>query len=209
MSKTELYSYKGDKLHRGLKYLALLILAGVIIFGCLLGVVLRGAYDEVHGEPETMLILGCKVMPEGHPSMLLQDRLDKALDYLETHPEMDVIVSGGQGPDEPSTEADAMAKYLIEKGVPEERILREGESHSTVQNFACSLELMEQENLEPGDGVLVVSNGFHLTRARMLAQRAGYGDVSTLAAPASHMPSRIKMYIREPLAIVKSWVFDR
>ena len=61
-----------------------------------------------------------------------------------------------------------------------------------------------------GEGdVLVVSNGFHLTRARMLAERFGYGEVSTLAAPTSHIPSRIQMYIREPLALVKSFFLDR
>ena len=61
---------------------------------------------------------------------------------------------------------------------------------------------------QEGD-VLVVSNGFHLTRARMLAERFGYGEVSTLAAPTSHIPSRIQMYIREPLALVKSFFLDR
>ena len=58
-------------------------------------------------------------------------------------------------------------------------------------------------------GVLVVSNGFHLTRARMLAGRAGFVEVSTLAAPSSHLPSRLHMYIREPLALVKSFLFDK
>ena len=55
----------------------------------------------------------------------------------------------------------------------------------------------------------MVSNGFHLTRARMLAERSGYENISTLAAPASHALSRVKMYIREPLALVKSAIFDR
>ena len=59
-----------------------------------------------------------------------------------------------------------------------------------------------------GPGV-VVSNGFHLTRARMLAERAGYDSVSTLAAPSSHLPSRLHMYVREPLALVKSFFLDR
>ena len=68
---------------------------------------------------------------------------------------------------------------------------------------------MSQEDIDCSDGVLVVSNGFHLTRARMLAQRAGFDNVSTLAAPESHLPSRLYMYIREPLALVKSFVFDR
>lgn len=51
--------------------------------------------------------------------------------------------------------------------------------------------------------------GFHLTRARMLAERAGYDSVSTLAAPSSHLPSRLHMYVREPLALVKSFFLDR
>ena len=57
--------------------------------------------------------------------------------------------------------------------------------------------------------MIIVSNGFHLTRAKMLAGRIGYENVSTLAAPSSLVPSRLKMYIREPLALVKSFVFDR
>ena len=54
-----------------------------------------------------------------------------------------------------------------------------------------------------------MSNGFHLTRARMLAQRAGFGEVSTLAAPSSDLPARLYMYVREPLALVKSFLLDR
>ena len=54
-----------------------------------------------------------------------------------------------------------------------------------------------------------MSNGFHLTRARMLAERTGFEEVSTLAAPSSHVPSRLKMYVREPLALVKSFLLDR
>ena len=70
-----------------------------------------------------MVILGCQVKPWG-PSILLQDRLDEALGYLEDHPDMTVVVSGGQGPDEPSTEAQAMADYLIEHGISEDTILQ-------------------------------------------------------------------------------------
>ena len=43
----------------------------------------------------------------------------------------------------------------------------------------------------------------------MLAERAGFDNISTLAAPSSHLPSRLKMYVREPLALVKSFLFDR
>ena len=143
------------------------------------------------------------------PSVLLQDRLDKALEYLEDHPGMTVVVSGGQGPEEPTSEAEAMAGYLVQKGVAPEQIIQEALSHNTFQNMTYSARHLKEAGVDLGDGVLIVSNGFHLTRARMLAGRAGFENISTLAAPSSHVPSRLKMYIREPLALVKSFVFDR
>lgn len=208
MKKIEVYSYKGNRFTTWIKVLLALTGAGILSFALLLGAVLYGAYDHIAGDPQVMVILGCQVKESG-PSVLLQDRLDKALAYLEDHPDMTVVVSGGQGPDEPTSEAQAMADYLTEHGVEEDNILLEDESHNTTQNFQYSKALLAQENIDDSDGVLVVSNGFHLTRARMLAQRAGFEHISTLAAPASHLPSRLYMYIREPLALVKSFVFDR
>lgn len=197
------------RMPRWLRALIALMLAGVLCFGMLFAAVMYGAYDHVNGEPEVMLILGCQVKAWG-PSILLQDRLDRALEYLEDNPDMVVVVSGGQGPDEPVSEARAMTDYLMEHGVEEGRILLEDQSHNTDQNFRRSRQILEHAGYDPEEmQILVVSNGFHLTRARMLAERAGFKDVSTLAAPSSHAPSRLKMYIREPLALVKSFVFDR
>ncbi len=203
------YHYKGRKGLEWWKILCGLAAAGVLIFALLLGQVLSGAHDDVNGEPETMVILGCLVHPGGQPSVMLRDRLDKALEYLKDRPEMTVIVSGGQGPEEPVSEAQAMAAYLEDHGVLKEAILLEEESHNTYQNLTYSVRKLKQAGVDPKEGVLVVSNGFHLTRAKMLAGRAGFENVSTLAAPSSHIPSRLKMYVREPLALVKSFVFDR
>ena len=206
--KIEVFSYKGRRWPRWAKALLALIGAGILSFAILLGLVLNGSYDHISGNPRVMIILGCQVRQDG-PSILLRDRLDEALSYLEDHPNMTVVVSGGQGDDEPTTEAQAMADYLVENGIEEENILLEGESHNTIQNFKYSKALLAQENIDDSQGVLVVSNGFHLTRARMLAERAGFDNVSTLAAPESHMPSRLHMYIREPMALVKSFLLDR
>ena len=102
-----------------------------------------------------------------------------------------------------------MADYLEERGVEEDQILLEDRSHNTAQNLRYSRALLEEAGEDLSGGVIVVSNGFHLTRARMLAQRAGFDQVSTLAAPTSHLPSRLQMYIWEPLALVKSFLLDR
>ena len=74
-----------------------------------------------------------------------------------------------------------------------------------------SQELFQSGEVEPTGKILAVSSGFHLARIRMLWAREWEGTytLSTLAAPASHTPSRLKMYVREPLALVKSFLFDR
>ena len=203
--------YTGKRRGRGwLKAFLALILVGVLCFCALLGAILHGDRDVVQGDPQVMIILGCSVKPWG-PSILLQDRLNEALEYLEEHPDMTVVVSGGQGADEPMTEAQAMHDYLVEQGVAAEQILQEDQSHNTFQNLTYSLELLEEAGYDVTDDIVVVSNGFHLTRVRMLWARM-HGDndaLSTLAAPSSHVPSRLKMYIREPIGLVKSFILDR
>ena len=207
--KIEVASYKGRRRPLWLQILLGLILAGALAFAVLLGVVLSGAHSSVSGDPQVMIVLGCQVTP-WRPSVLLQDRLDTALAYLQDHPDMTVVACGGQGADEPESEARAIADYLTENGVSKRNILLDEDSHNTHQNLENAAKLLSEEDLDPAQTqVVVVSNGFHLTRARRLAQRCGFEEVSTLAAPESHLPSRLKMYLREPLALVKSFVADR
>lgn len=212
MSRQGYRPYQGKRpMGRGKKLLIALLglaTAGVLAFGTLLGIVLAGGHDEIYGQPSVMLILGCQLEEDG-PSDLLRDRLDEALAYLDDHPDMTVVVSGGQGPNEPDTEARGMADYLMAHGVPEGQILLEDRSHNTNQNLAYSRAVLERAGVDWEGKLLVVSNGFHLARVRMLAQRQGMGTVSTLAAPSSDLAARLQMYIREPQALVKSFLLDR
>lgn len=210
MRKKQYYRpYGGRKKPVWLLALLAAVLAVLLSFAVLLGVVLTGARDHIVGQPQVMVILGCKVESWG-PSILLQDRLDKALDYLEDHPDLTIVVSGGQGDDEHQSEAQCMYDYLTDHGVDGGQILMEDQSHNTWENICFTQELLQAEGVDTSE-MLVVSNGFHLARVRMLWDRAWEGEytLSTLAAPSSHIPSRLKMYIREPLALVKSYLFDR
>lgn len=198
----------------------LLILLGLamLCLGALEIAIAVGDGDRIAGEPEVMVIFGCQVKPDG-PSILLRDRLDTALDYLEDHPDMRIVVSGGKGDDEHISEAQCMYDYLVEHGVDGAIVCREDQSRNTWQNVNNTLALMEQEGWDLNDDVLLVSSGFHLTRIQMLWNRArtqllqdeanNGQNVSTLAAPCSHKPSAVMMLFREPLALVKSFVFDR
>ena len=207
--KIEVYSYKGGRTRGLLKAVVALILAGVLTFASCLWVVLAEGHSDMRSEPDTMIVLGCMVYEWG-PSILLQDRLNTALDYLEDHPDTTVVVSGGQGADEHISEAQAMHDYLVEHGFPSEQILLEDQSTNTYENLSFSNHLIAEHGIDVTDDIVVVSNDFHLARVRMLFKRVTGGDyhLYTLAAPTSHLPSRIKMYIREPLALIKSFLCD-
>ena len=182
----------------------------LVAFGVLEAVVLSGGRTQIQGQPEIMVIFGCQVKPDG-PSALLRDRLDTALDYLEGHPDLTVVVTGGQGDDEHVSEAQCMYDYLTGHGVDGERIVLEDRSSNTWQNIRYTLELYQSGALEPSGKFLLVSSDFHLRRIKLLWERAWPGTytLSTLAAPCSHLPSRVQMFFREPLALAKSFFFDR
>ncbi len=201
--------YSGKRKHTWLKVLLASLALGVLLFAALEIYIGVHSRTRIQGEPRVMVIFGCQVRRDG-PSILLRDRLDTALDYLEDHPDMTVVVAGAQGTNEPTTEAAAMADYLRAhdfKGT----ILLEEKSYNTWQNVNCSLELLAKEGYDITDEVILVSNSAHLARAEMLWGRATgtTANVSALAAPMSHRPSAIQMFFREPLALVKSFFFDR
>jgi len=191
-----------------LRVFAVLVILGLLAFGTLEGLVIAGSRTELRSEPEVMVILGAQLKDTG-PSVLLADRLDTAIAYLEEHPELPVVVAGGQGEDEPTTEAVGMRDYLTARGIDPARIWLEDRSHNTKENLVNTAALLAEKGMDPAEThLLVVSNGFHLCRVRMLSARFGL-DISTLAAPSSHVPAKIYSYLREVAALVKSFVFDR
>ncbi len=216
-------SYRGDSPQRKKRHwlVALLVLLGLglVLFGALEVVIALHSQNRVmeDPQPEVMVIFGCQMRRDG-PSILLRDRLDTALAYLEDHPNIRIVVSGGKGDDEHQSEARGMYDYLTAHGVDGGNIYMEDQSRNTWQNVSYTFALMEREGWDLTDDVLLVSSGFHLARIEMLWDRvrAGilrdeeYNDqyISTLAAPVSHAPSRVQMFFREPLALVKSFLFD-
>ena len=116
-------------------------------------------------------MLGAQVQGD-QPSLTLKKRLDLALSYLNDHPQAKVIVSGAQGADEAYTEAYVMAKYLIEQGVDESRVIQEEQAHDTRENLEYSRVLAEQHGMDTAS-VLIITSDFHLCRAKYLARKLG------------------------------------
>lgn len=130
----------------------------------------------------------------------LRRRLKRSVTYLSENPETKVIVSGGQGPGEDITEAEAMAEYLVGCGIDRSRILLEDRSKTTEENLRFSAAFIPDMQTK----VAVVSNNFHMYRAYHIARKAGYADVARI--PAGCSPLLFANYmVREFFAVCKFW----
>lgn len=137
-----------------------------------LGKMAQAAADRpTDGTPCTVVVLGCQVFPDGHPSLMLRGRIDAAYDYLTGHPEAVCIASGGQNGSEPVSEAQCIRDTLVSMGIAPERILMEDGSRSTEENLAFSAALIREKGL-PTD-VAIASDNFHQLRAAIWAERSG------------------------------------
>jgi len=154
------------------------------------------------GKPELdyIIVLGAQVRVDG-PSIALRHRLETAADYLAANHGTRCIVSGGQGANEPESEAAAMKRFLVQSGVADGRILLEDRSTTTRENLALSSELIDEQDASVG----IVTNDFHMFRALAMARRLGLGDPVGIAAPSSRffLPNNL---LRESLAIAKALI---
>lgn len=149
-----------------------------------------------------IVVLGAQVRENG-PSVVLKYRLDAAIIYLKENSNTKCIVSGGQGVNEPFSEAEGMADYLIRNGIEKERIFWEDQSTNTVENIRYSKELLE----ESYQGVGVVTNNFHTFRAVRIAKAQGLKGVCGIAADSNkfYLPNNV---LRECCGILKDWLFQ-
>jgi len=171
-------------------------------------VVLRGEADSSAVPVDAVIVLGAGVNGET-PSAALWSRIQAARKYLEGHPGVPVVLSGGQGPGEDISEAEAMRRALrTGDGAEDARFLLEDRSTSTAENFRFSKELLEEHGVDAETAVVaVVTNDFHCFRARMIAQKQG---LRTVDVPAE-LPwwwLTANYYLREAFAVVKTALFD-
>lgn len=115
-------------------------------------------------QPDYIIVLGSGLIGDKVPPLLAQ-RLDKGLFYYEKFSKQPtIIVSGGQGRDEAISEAKAMARYLLDKGVAGDKLLLENQSTTTLENLTFSQKLIgKSPDTKPH--FLVVTNSFHSLRA--------------------------------------------
>jgi uncharacterized SAM-binding protein YcdF (DUF218 family) len=168
--------------------------------------ILWHAFGNKTAETDWCILLGAGLRGD-RPTLTLKCRIDTAAAYLTKHPKMRVVVSGGQGPGESITEAEAMRRGLVQGGVDPARILLEDKSTSTAENLRYSRDVIKKAGGNDAALVSVISSDFHLFRVGLLAHRQGL--------QVCLVPARTPWYLlpntcgREYFALIKSVILDR
>ena len=192
MSKFEIWGDLAASTRRFLIALAILIIAVVAVF---FGLIFSKFNEKGEAGLDYVIVLGAQVKESG-PSKVLQYRLDEAIAYLDENPDTICIVSGGQGTNEPWTEAEGMYGYLVQNGISEDRILKEDQSTNTSQNIEYSKELIED-----GASVGIITNNFHMYRALKTAEEQALENTCGISVPSTviYLPNNM---LREVCAIL-------
>ncbi|MBQ3404353.1 MAG: YdcF family protein [Oscillospiraceae bacterium] len=175
-----------------------------LYFECMLiGAMVAKAIAARH-EPEPdkdyLIILGCGIRKDGTPTPILRGRIDRALAFYEkqkaeTGKELTFVTSGGQGPNEPISESLSMKRYLMEHGIPEERIIEEDRSTDTFENMKFSREKILERG--PLGKIAFSTTNYHVFRSGLYARRVKMRAVG--------MGARTKWYFW-PNAAVREFV---
>lgn len=185
-------------LPQGIKvFLGCLVLAGVLLFAVMEGLVVSGMFARGPKDLDYIIVLGAQVRGD-RVSIALENRLEAALAYLEENPNTMAVLSGGQGPGENISEAQAMYDWLTEKGIGGSRLIPEDVSTDTWENMVNSRAKIGTNRVSVG----IVTNNFHVYRGTMLAKCAGFADAHGIAGP-SHTVMQLHYLVREGLALAK------
>ena len=138
----------------------------------------QSAINEVQ-KADAIVVLGAAQW-NGNPSPVFKSRLDHALNLYKSDYASKIILTGGIGKEESTSESSVGKKYLIQKGVGESVIYIEEQGHTTWQSLNQVAQIIKNQNL---DSVILVSDGFHMMRLKKMSKDL---NIKSLASPVKN-----------------------
>jgi len=157
---------------------------------------------------QAIVVLGA-AQYAGKPSPVLRARLDHALDLWNRHLATLLILTGGTGAGDTTSEAAVGRTYARKRGVPDSAILVENEGRTTSESMRAVAGMLEVRGLQTA---LLVSDPFHMLRLRILARRFGFTPFTspTQTSPISpNSEARWKYIFSESLKAPLAFLFER
>ncbi len=186
----------------------LVVLACVIVYTVSLVMVLVVSQQDQRQPVDAIVVLGA-AQYNGRPSPVLRARLNQALALYQERLAPMVVVTGGVGRGDTTSEAIVGRRYLVSHGVPEGAVVAQGEGRTTMASMTAVTAWLRARGLRR---VLLVSDPFHMFRLRLEARRTGLEAYTspTESSPISDNPVLELRYLiaegfKIPVAWVRSW----
>ncbi|MFL5467717.1 MAG: YdcF family protein [Gemmatimonadaceae bacterium] len=157
---------------------------------------------------QAIVVLGA-AQYDGRPSPVLRARLDHALELWNRHLATLLILTGGTGAGDTTSEAAVGRSYARRHGVPDSAILIENAGRTTSESMRAVAGMLEVRGLQ---SALLVSDPFHMLRLRILARRFGFVPYTspTQTSPISpNREERWKYIFSESLKAPLAFFFER
>lgn len=157
---------------------------------------------------QAIVVLGA-AQYAGKPSPVLRARLDHALELWNRHLAALLILTGGTGSGDTTSEAAVGRTYARKHGVPDSAILVENEGRTTSESMRAVAGMLEVRGLQTA---LLVSDPFHMLRLRILARRFGFTPYTspTRTSPISpNREERWKYIFSESLKAPLAFLFEK
>jgi SanA protein len=152
-------------------------------------------YDQAP-KSEVAIVLGAKVFQNGHLSAILGDRVKTGIELYQQGKVKKLLMSGDHG-QESYDEVNAMAKFAIDHGIPEEDVFMDHAGFSTYDSMYRASDVFEVKS------AIIVTQEFHLPRAVYLAKAMGIEAVGVYADKQKYNNEGY-LYRRELLARIKA-----
>lgn len=191
------------------KWFKCIIYLGLILLVIVEGTIIYYGQNRDFTESDYVVVLGAGLKGE-RMTLSLKERAEKALECSKENRNSYIVLSGGQGPGESISEAEAMKRYLLENGVEEKRLLLEDKSKNTMENFKFSKRIIEKHSgktLEKVNTKIVTSN-YHVLRSNIIAKRQGYDKVN-FNSNKTNLLLAPNYFFREFFALPKTLLLDK
>jgi len=162
-------------------------IATLIVFwsGWMLAVLVWSILDQAK-PAESIVVLGA-AQYDGRPSPVLRARLDHAVDLWNHHLAQIVILTGGTGVGDTTSEAAVGRRYVKRHGVPEGVILLENEGRTTRESLLAVSRILKSRGMK---SAILVSDPFHMLRLWILSRRFGFTAYTSPTKTSPISPNR-------------------
>jgi uncharacterized SAM-binding protein YcdF (DUF218 family) len=185
--------------------LGLLLLVAGIVYTVALTLVLVVSQEDQRRRVDAIIVLGA-AQYNGRPSPVLRARLDHALGLYREGLAPLMVVTGGVGTGDTTSEALVGRRYLVARNVPEDAVIAQPEGRSTMASMTAVAWALRQRDLHR---VILVSDPFHMFRLRMEARRVALEAYTspTESSPISDNPVvELRYLLAEGLKVPVAWV---